>query len=134
MTADAASDRQQQWTLVVRRSFGIPDLVAAEDARTSLIMSLEEQLRENGWQGATHGVAEPMVDALMGLAASGDVDEHLLPAEDAAYRLLNEGTTVVDPQRLVFDVTSDYPPEVVAVARQVLDRVGRYVRQQPSGD
>jgi hypothetical protein len=70
----------------------------------------------------------------MALATSGDVDDRLLPAGDAAYRLLYEGTTLVDPQHLVFDVMSEYPPEVVAVAQQALDRVGHYVREQPLVD
>jgi hypothetical protein len=134
MTAESASDRQQQWVRIVRRSFGVPDLIPHAEARNALIGSLEDQLRENGWRSPTREIAEPMVDALMGLGAGEDVDDRLLPAADAAHRLLEKGTTVVDPQHLVFDMMSEYPPEVVAVAQQVLDRVGQYVREQPVGD
>jgi hypothetical protein len=119
--------------LVVRRSFGIPDLVANEDAREVLVGSFEEQLRQNGWQSPSRVIAEPMVDALMALEPNGGLDDRLLPVDDAAFRLLDRGTTVVDSQHLVLDVTSEYPPEIVAVAQHVLDRVGHYVREQPFG-
>jgi hypothetical protein len=137
MTAESASDRQQQWALVVRRAFGIPDLFVDEDAREALIGYLGDQLEENGWQNPTRGVCEPILDALMGLGAIGDLDDRLLSAEPrraAAYQLLDTGLSKVDPQHLVFDASFEYPPEVVALAQQVLDRVGRYLREQPFGD
>ncbi len=144
MTAESASDRQLQWELVVRRSFGISDLVADNDARETLIGCFEDQLRANGWQSLTRGIAEPIVSALMVLGANGELDDYL-PAElglsvatftsrDAAYRLLDHGMTVVDPEHLVFDMMSEFPPEVVATAQQVLYRIGQYARQQPFGD
>lgn len=100
MTTEAASDRERQWVLVVRRSFGIPDLLGNEDARGALIGSLEAQLRENGWQRSIRAIAEPIADALMASGTSGDLDDVLLPvgrglaAEtvdtcDAAYRLID---------------------------------------------
>ncbi len=145
MTAESASDRQQQWVLVVRRSFEIPDLVGNEDAREALIGHLLDQLQENGWQSPTRGTAEPIVDALMAFGATEEMDDQLLPAglglsaptfttQDAAYRLLDKALAVVDPEHLVFDVMSELPPEVVAVTQQVLDRVFQYVREQPFGD
>jgi hypothetical protein len=145
MTAESASDRQREWVFVVRRSFGIPDLITDEDARETLIGSLEDQLRDNRWQSPSRAIAEPMVDALIALGTSGDLDERLLRAapplsdvtsanRDAAYRLIEKGLTVVDPQHLVFAVMSEYPSEVVATAQQALDRVGHYVREQPLGD
>ena len=144
MTAESASDRQQQWVLVVRRSFEIPDLVGNEDAREALIGHLLEQLQENGWQSPTRGTAAPIVDALMAFGASEEIDDQLLPVglglsaptfttQDVAYRLLDRAMTVVDPEHLVFDVMSELPPEVVAVTQQVLDRVFQYVREQPFG-
>jgi hypothetical protein len=134
MTPESVSGRQEQWALVVRRSFGIPDLATDEDARKALVGSLEEEFRECGWQGPALEIAEPIVDALMALGATADVSDRLLPAGDAAYRLLSKATTAVDPQHLVFDVMSEYPPEVVAVAQQALDRIGHYLREQPLGD
>jgi hypothetical protein len=145
MTAESVSDRQQQWVLVVRRSFEISDVVSDEDARKALIGHLQEQLEGNGWQSPTRGIAEPLVDALMALGASGDIDDQLLPAglgvsaptfttRDAAYRLLDKGLTVVDPEHLVFDSMSELPSEVVGTAQQILDRVFEYVRKQPFGD
>jgi hypothetical protein len=82
-------------------------------------------------------VCEPILDALMGLGAIGDLDDRLLSAEPrraAAYQLLDTGLSKVDPQHLVFDASFEYPPEVVALAQQVLDRVGRYLREQPFDD
>ncbi len=134
MTTESASRRQEQWVLCVRRSFGISDLAADEEAREALIENLEGQLRGNGWRSSNHGVAEPMVDALLALWASEHLDERLVPRSDAAYRLLDRGTSVVDPEHLVFDVTSEYPPEVVAVAQRVVDQVGDYAREQPLRD
>lgn len=145
MTAESASDRQLQWVLVVRRSFEIPDHVDNEDARRALVRKLEEHLHQNGWQSATRAIAEPMVDALMAFGASGDFDDRLLPVDldvssetfvtrDAAHRLIDNGMMTVDPQHLVFDVTSEYPPEVIAVAEIVLDRVFQYAREQSFGE
>ncbi len=134
MTTESDSRRQEQWVLCVRRSFGIPDLAADEEAREALIENLEDQLRGNGCRSSAHGIAEPMVDALLALWASEHLDERLVPASDAAYRLLDRGTSAVDPEHLVFDVMSEYPPEVVAVAQRVLDQVGDYAREQPFGD
>jgi hypothetical protein len=142
MTGESASDRQQHWALVVRRSFGISEPVGDEDARRILISCIETQLQENGWRSATHAIAEPMLDALIALGASGDLDDQLLPAEfrvsaesvttrDAAHRLLDKGISVVDPEYLVFDTRNEYPPEVIAVAQHVLDLISEYIREQP---
>ncbi len=144
MPVESASSRQQEWTLVVRRSFGIPDAVDHEDARRALVRGIEDQLHEHGWHSATRAIAQPMMDALIVLGASGELDAWLLAADgrvspdtassrDAAHRLLDRGTTVVDPEGLVFDVTDEYPPEVITVAEQALDRVSRYVRERSFG-
>jgi hypothetical protein len=134
MTAESASDRQQQWELVVRRSFGIPDLVSSKDAREALVESFQDQLLENGWQSLTRGTAEPIVDALMALGASGDQDDGLFPPRDAAYRLIDKGLSVIDPERLAFDMMFEYPPEVVAAVEQMLVKVSQHAREQPLGD
>lgn len=145
MSPPSASNGQAQWALVVRRSFGIPDLVAEDDARTALIGSVEERLHENGWQSPAHQIAELMVEALLALGASGSPDEALFGAErdlvdatfagqDPAHRLLNQGMTVADPEHLDWDVMSEPPPELVATAQQVLERIGRYVQEHPLGD
>ena len=134
MTAESASDRQQQWALVVRRSFGIPDLASNEDAREALVRSLQDQLQENGWQSLTRGTAEPIVDALIALGASGDQDDRVLPPRDAAFRLIDKGLSVIDPEHLVFDMAFEYPPEVVAAVEQMLVRVSQHTREQSLGD
>jgi hypothetical protein len=135
MNAESNPDRQYQWELVVRRSFGIPDLVADEDARKALIGFFQDQLEQNGWQSPTRGMCEPIVDALMALGASGDFDDRLLSAEmrrDAAYRLIDGGIAEVDPLHLVFDARFEYPPQVVAVAQSFLDRIGQYIASSRS--
>ncbi len=145
MTPESDSDHQQQWTLVVRRSFGIPDLLGTEEARGELVKCLEEQLQENGWRSATRAIADPMADALMAFGVRSDLDDRLFragpsdsadrfPTRDAAHQLIDRGMTVVDPEHLVFDATGEYPPEIVAVARLALDRVFRYMDEQPLGD
>jgi hypothetical protein len=126
VTAESASDRERQWALAVRRSFGIPDFVSNEDAREALIVNLEDLLQESGWRSAKRGICEPMVDALLALEARAD-----LGVREGASRLIGKGITVVDPERLVFDARFEYPPEVVAVAQQALDRVDHYVRERP---
>lgn len=136
-------ERQQQWTLVVRRSFGISDLVGDEEATKALIGRVQDQLQESGWQGPRRAVAEPMVHALLGLETSGDLDDRLVPtglgisaptsvSREAACRLIDKGMTVVDPEHLVFDMSGDYAPEVVVVAQKVLDQICQYVCEQPS--
>jgi hypothetical protein len=145
MTSESASDRQQTWTFLARRSFGIPESVGDEDARRILVSHIEIQLQENGWRSAPHAVAEPMLDALIALGASGDLDDQMLPEElrvpaesvntrDAAHRILDKGISVVDPEYLVYDTRSEYPPEIVAVAQQVLDLIFAYIREQPFDD
>ncbi len=138
MTTGPDSHRQPQRVLVVRRSFGIPDLVDNNDARRALVGCLEELLLQNGWQSGTRAIADVMVDALLALAASGDLDDYVLPdglstftTRNAALRLIDKGMTVVDPEHLVIDLTSGYPPEIVEVAEGVLDRVFQYAREQP---
>ena len=140
MTAASGSDRREQWALVIRRSFAIPDDVGADDARKTIIGYLEGQLRENGWQGPTRTVAEPIVDALIAAGAGGDRDDPLallsnatFTGRDAAHRLLVMGLMIVDPEHLVFDARSGYPPEIIAAVEQVVDRVSHYVRELPFG-
>jgi hypothetical protein len=145
MTSETSSDHQERWTLVARRSFGIPEEVGNEEARKLLVSRIEMKLQENGWQDAPHAIAQPMLDALIALGASGDLDDQMLPPErrvspegvtarDAAHRLLDKGISVVDPEYLVFDMRSEYPQEVVAVAQQVLDLIFEYLREQPFDD
>jgi hypothetical protein len=142
MTGESTSDRQELWVLVVRRSFEIPDQVDNKDAREVLIGHLLEQLQENEWPSPLRATAQPIVDALMALGASGDIDDQLLSAglglstlntRDVARRVLGRAMTVADPERLVFDALSDFPPEVVAATQQMLDRVCQYVSEQPFG-
>lgn len=127
MSAGSNADRQQEWVLVVRRSFGIPDLVSNEDAREAIIGSLLEQLQENGYQSPTRGAAEPIVDAFIAFGVSGDLDDSLLPPGDAANRLIDKGLSEIDPEHLVFDMMFEYPPEVVAAVQKLLDRVSQYL-------
>jgi hypothetical protein len=90
-----------------------------------------------------------MVDALMALGVSGDPEDGLfnaelnaeqsvfsdpLPTRDAAHQLIDKALTIVDPEHLVVDPTSEYPPEIVAAAQVALDRVFRYADEQPFGD
>ena len=145
MSNESDPDRQQQWTLCVRRSFGIPDVVGDEDARREIVRSFEDRLRENGWRSATRAIADPLVDAMLVMGASGDLDDLLLiaeqntvedtsPTRDAAHRVIARGLTVVDPEHLAFDVRSGYPPEIVETAGGVLDQVLQYRREHPYGD
>ena len=145
MSNKSDPDRQQQWALSVRRSFGIPDLVGDEDARREIVRSFEDRLRENGWQSATRAIADPLVDAMMLMGATGDLDDVLLiaeqsipadtsPTRDAAHRVIERGLTVVDPENLVFDVRSGHPPEIVETAGSVLYQVLQYRREHPYGD
>jgi hypothetical protein len=138
MTAEP--DRHEQWVLVVRRSFGVSDDVGAEDARHALVASFEEQLHRSGWQDSPRAIADPMVEALIMLGASGDFDEYLVTANDeenaastrdAARRLIEQGRTVVDPEHLVLDRSGEYPVEVVVAMERVLNQVALYVREQP---
>jgi hypothetical protein len=133
VNAESASDRQQQWVLVVRRSFGISDPVADNEARETIIRFFEHQLQVNGWQSAPRAIAEPIVDSLMVLEVLGDVDHPTFTTRDGAQRLLAHGIAVVDPEHLVFDSGFDYPAEILAATLQILERVEEYVREQKLG-
>lgn len=145
MSDESDSDRQQQWVLSVRRSFGISDLVGDEDARKEIVRCFEERLRENGWQIATRAISDPLVEAMIVMGASGDLDDLLLVAEqsisaetsptrDAAHRVIDRGLTIVDPEHLAFDVRSGHPSEIVTTADDVLYQVLQYMREHPYGD
>jgi hypothetical protein len=145
MTSESASDRQEHWTFLARRSFGIAESVGEEDARRILVSRIETQLLENGWRSAPHAIAQPMLDALIALGSSGEFDDQMLQAElrastervttrDAAHRLIDKGISEVDPEYLVFDRRGEYPAEIVAVAQQVLDLLFQYIREQPFDD
>jgi hypothetical protein len=144
MSDESDSDRQQQWVLSVRRSFGISDLVGDEDARKEIVRCFEERLRENGWQIATRAISDPLVDAMMVMGASGDLDDLFVaeqsvsaatsPTRDAAHRVIDRGLEVVDPEHLAFAVRSGHPPEIVTTAASVLYQVRQYMREHPYGD
>ncbi len=137
MNAESDPHRQQQWLLVVRRSFGISDLVSNEEGRNALIETLQDDLQENGWQNPTRGMCEPLLDALLAMGTSGDLADRLRAAEvpqDAPYRLIDKGIAEVDPMHLVFDKRFEYPPEAVAATQQVLDRIIQYLREHPFDD
>jgi hypothetical protein len=142
VTSESASDRQQQWRVLARRSFGIAESVGDEEARRILVSRIETQLLENGWRSAPHAIAEPMLDAFVALGASGDFDNQILRAElrvstdvvttrDAPHRLIDKGISEVDPEYLVFDRRGEYPPEIVATAQQILDLIFEYIRELP---
>jgi hypothetical protein len=139
-----SSGRDLEWTIVVGRSFGIPDTVGHLDARRIIIECIEGQLRENGWQGASRAIAEPMLDALIELGANGGFDACLLPTEagasadmantrDAAHRIIDRAIAVVDPEHLVIDVPGEYPSEILLTARHSVEQVVIYLREQSSG-
>jgi hypothetical protein len=134
VTAESASDRQQQWEFVVRRSFGISDLVANNDARETLIRCFEDELQVSGWQSAPRAVAQPIVDALMVLEVVGDLSDPSFTTRDGAHRVIAKGIAVIDPEHLVYEAGFEYPPEIVAAAQQMLLRVEQYVREQSFGD
>jgi hypothetical protein len=137
MIGESDSSRQQQWHLVVRRSFGISDVVANEDARKTLIEVFQAELEQSGWQNPTRGMSEPLLDALLALGTRSDLDDRLLSAEmgrNDASGLIDKGLAEIDPLHLVYDMRFEYPPEVVAAAQQVLNRVFQYVRENPFVD
>ena len=134
MTSGSASDRQEQWEIVVRRSFEISDLVAKNEARETLIRFFEAELRVNGWHSAPRAVAQPVVDSLMVLEVIGDLSDPTFTTRDRARRLVGHGIGVVDPEHLVYDPSFEYPSEIVAAVQQMLARVEQYVHEQPFGD
>jgi hypothetical protein len=118
----------------VRRSFGVPDLVAKNEARETLIRVFEDELQVSGWHSAPRAVAQPLVDSLMMLEVIGDLSDPTLTTRDRARRLVGHGIGVVDPEHLVYDARFEYPPEIVAAAQQMLARVEQYVREERFGD
>lgn len=134
MTRGSASDPQGQWQIVVRRSFGISDLVANEDARETLVRCFEDELQVSGWQSAPRAVAQPLVDSLMLLEVVGSLSDPAFTTQDRAHRIVAHGIGVIDPEHLVYDARFEYPPEIVVAAQQMLARVEQYVREQPFDD
>lgn len=133
MTTEPDEIRQQQWALVVWRSFGISDAMTHEEARKALVASIEEQLRENGWTSAPRAVADPMAAALLTFGARSEFDSRELSTEvsvDEANRLVDHGLMVIDPEQLAYDVRGEHPAEVVTVAQAALARVIEYAGQQ----
>ncbi len=131
MTASSGPDRQEQWQILVRRSFGISDLVAKTEAREALVRCFEEELQISGWQSAPRAVAQPLVDSLMVLELVGDLSDSTFTSQDRARRLVAHGIGVVDPEHLVYDGSFEYPPEIVAATQQMLERNEQYVSEHP---
>lgn len=134
MTRGSASDPQGQWQIVVRRSFGISDLVANEDARETLVRCFEDELQVSGWQSAPRAVAQPLVDSLMLLEVVGSLSDPAFTTRDRAHRIVAHGIGVIDPEHLVYDARFEYPPEIVVAVQQMLARVEQYVREPPFDD
>jgi hypothetical protein len=134
LTSGSESDRQEEWEIVVRRSFGVSDLVAKNEARETLIKFFEDELQVSGWQSAPRAVAQPLVDSLMVLEVIGDLSDPAFTTRDRARRVVGHGIGVIDPEHLAYDVRFEYPPEIVAAAQQMLARVEQYVREQPFGE
>ena len=134
LNSGSASDRQEQWEVIVRRSFGIADFVAKNEARETLIRFFEDELRVSGWHSAPRSVAQPLADSLMVREVIGDLSDPAFTTRDRAHRLVGHGIGVVDPEHLVYDARFEYPPEIIAAAQQMLARVEQYVREQPLGD
>lgn len=133
MAQGSVSGGQEGWHMVVRRSFGIPDLASHEDAREALVRCFEDELEECGWQSAPRAVAQPLADSLMLREAVGNLDDPALTTLDRANRLIAHGIEVIDPEHLVYEGGFDYPPEIVVAAQEMLARVEQYVREQSSG-
>ncbi len=134
MSTEPDQQRQQQWELVVRRSFDISDVTAHQDARESLIGIFEGHLQANGWQLAPRGVAEPIVDSLLLLEVTGDSTDPTFDTRDGAHRLIAHGLSVIDPEHLMYDMRFDYPQEIVAAAQQMLARVQQYSKESSVGE
>jgi hypothetical protein len=118
----------------VRRSFGVSDLVAKNEARKTLIRYFEDELQLSGWHSAPRAVAQPLVDSLMVLEVIGDLSDTAFTTRDRARRVVGHGMGVIDPEHLAYDARFEYPPEIVAAAQQMLARVEQYVREQPFGE
>jgi hypothetical protein len=118
----------------VRRSFGVSDLVAKNEARETLIRYFEDELQLSGWHSAPRAVAQPLVDSLMVLEVIGDLSDTAFTTRDRARRVVGHGMGVIDPEHLAYDARFQYPPEIVAAAQQMLARVEQYMREQPFGE
>ena len=116
--------------IVVRRSFGISDVVADNDARETLIRFFEGELQVTGWQSAPRAVAQPLVDSLLLLDVIGDLNDSTFTTRDRANHVVANGIAVVDPEHLVLDTRFGYPPEIVAAVQQMLAWVEKYLGQQ----
>jgi hypothetical protein len=134
VASGSPSDRQEQWVIVVRRSFGISDVVAHDDAREILIRLFENELQVIGWQSAPRAVAQPVVDSLLSVDVIGDLSDATFTTRDRANRLVGHGIALVDPEHLVLDTSMGYPVEIVAAAQQMLERVEKYLDQQSNED
>lgn len=134
MTRDAASGRQAEWQMIVRRSFGISDLATHEDARERLVELFGNELQESGWTSAPRAVAQPLVDSLMLLEVVGDLDDPAFTTLDGANRLIGHGIGLIDPEHLAYEARFDYPAEIVVAVQAMLARIEQYVREQPFDD
>lgn len=118
----------------MRRSFGISDVVVDNDARETLIRLFEDELQVTGWKSAPRAVAQPLVDSLLMLEVIGDLNDSTFTTQDRAYRVVENGIAVVDPEHLVLDTRFGYPPEIVAATQQMLARVEKYLGEHTDED
>jgi hypothetical protein len=133
MTSEFVSDCQQEWEQFVRRSFEISDALDHRDARELLLSCFEGYLRENGWELAPRGVAQPIVDSLLMLEVTGNPGDPSFGTQNGAQRVIARGLSLIDPEELVYDARFEYPPEIIAATQQMLARIERHAREEPFG-
>jgi hypothetical protein len=122
------------WNLVLRRSFGIPDIVSKANAVAAIEGWIRTQLESSNLiQSDKESAAEKLVPAVITVAARGDLDHYVL-SNNLTHYLRPVGTTPAEivvremyPDWGVY--TTETAQSLLAVAAEIVEQMVDYVER-----
>jgi hypothetical protein len=122
------------WNLVLRRSFGVPDIVSGANALAAIEGWIGTQLESSSLIHADKEIAaEKFVPAIIAVAERGDLDHYVL-SNNLSHYLRPVGTT---PAEIVVremypemrDHSTDTAQSLLAVAAEIVEQMVDYVER-----
>ena len=122
------------WNLVLRRSFGVPDIVLEANALAAIEGWIRTQLESSNLnQSDKESAAEKFVPAVIAVAARGDLDHYVL-SNNLTHYLRPVGTPPAEivvremyPDWGVY--TTEQAQTLVAVAAEMVEQMVDYVER-----
>lgn len=119
---------KSQWWMIVRRSFGVPDLVADEVAyeRIASLLAPDPAVDFGGDAGARNRWVQGVVEQVVELGVEGELDVFL-----AGERELEEAAQAVSKELSLEGPGTGKPLPTAFAVREVLEMVRGFVGRHP---